>query len=256
MRRPSESGEGLLARLNGRAETPDATTRSARAVERAEGDRVQARPADAGPEVAADRPSPLIDPDPEDAIPVLAAGIDLETYAAPPVSADPDAQLASTRRPVSALRQARDSIRSESKREAEESPDEPAAKPIDSALPDLPDALPEDPFATDSPDPFRGLEPETPARDDEEVRPTSVLPENRTTDRAPDWVDRRQIADSPSSFEPTRLTDRLGMRMQRLRDRLTPKMMRSRGDQAIGDGPEEAKGFPRLFRRHRDGLPH
>ncbi|MEW4568782.1 hypothetical protein AB1L88_13025 [Tautonia sp. JC769] len=279
-RRPSDAGGGLLARLNARAEEPQSTPTQApapirvdrpdRVAERAEDRGVPPRSDDPNPRVVENR-SPLIDPDPEDAVPILAAGIDLETYAAPPqVSADPEAQLASTRRPVSALRHAREAIRSGSAPdpapdpepdpapEAEEAPEGPASRPIDAAIPDLPDVFPDDPFASDSADPFQGLEPRAPARADEAVRPSSVRPEERPTNPAPSWVDRRAVPADPSAslFEPTRLSDRLGMRMQRLRDRLTPKGLRSVEDRAaVEEGPEEAKGgFPRLFRRHRDGL--
>lgn len=251
---PSASGEGLLARLNGRAER--SLIRSERFEERAK--KEATGPLTAGSEPAVEvKPSPLITTEPVEASPILEAGIDLETYAAPPaVSADPDARLASTRRPIPALSHARESIRSESIEETQEedTPTEPSAKPIDAGIPDLPDLFPEDPFTTPTPDPFQGLEPARPARDDENVRPTSALPEKRATDRSPDRVDPNQAVETPAPFAPTRLTDRLGMRIDRLRDRLTPK--RFREDRSAVPGTSETKGFPRLFRRQRNDEGH
>ncbi|WP_152052880.1 hypothetical protein [Tautonia marina] len=251
----SASGEGLLARLSGRAER--SLIRSERFEERPR--KEATGPLTAGSEPAVEvKPSPLITTEPVEASPILEAGIDLETYAAPPsVAADPDAQLASTRRPVPALSHARESIRSNSIAETQEedAPTAPSAKPIEAGIPSLPDVFPEDPFATESPDPFQGLESSKSARNDDDVRPTSVLPEERATDRSPDRVESSQAGEALSPFGPSRLTDRLGMRMQRLRDRLTPKRLREDRSTEM-EASEATKGFPRLFRRSRNDEGH
>ncbi|WP_169972623.1 hypothetical protein [Tautonia rosea] len=254
-RQPSSSGEGLFARLIGRTEP--AFSQSERIEGRSEGLALRPRESGPTPDIETDQP-PLMGPESEliseseleNATPILAEGIDLETYAAPPIASDPDAQLASTRRPMPALSNARDLLRSVSEETVAESSSESPTEPIAVSIPDLPEVFPEDPFATESDDPVQGDQPTKADRDDEEVRPTSVHPEELASERLRDQGDPSATIKTPSPFEPTRLTERLGMRMRRLRERLTPNVVRE--DRSIDSGSNDARGFPRLFRRQHD----
>jgi hypothetical protein len=198
---------------------------------------------DRGDELASTGPpSPSGDEAPSGPPPMLAAGIDLETYATPPVSSDPDARLASGRRPIAVLRNALSAIRPEPTAEEPQAESPPASRavpvpepigPSDAAeVPGL-DPLPEPPGAGVpglDPLPEPPGEPTPPARDD--VRPASARPGPGGAERPATYVDPHLAIEAPSPFGPDRPRSRILSRVRDLGHRLIP------GRDASGeDGP-------------------
>ncbi|QDV35755.1 hypothetical protein [Tautonia plasticadhaerens] len=148
--------------------------------------------------------------------PMLAAGIDLETYAAPPVATDPDARLASGRRPIAVLRDVLTGNRQDpAPEEAEPEPEVTIEVPPDPASSP---AVEDDPTGVPALDPPPG--PEEPARDD--VLPAVARPDRAIAEGPASYADPHLAVDLPSPFERDRPGPRLLSRVRQLGKRLIP----------------------------------
>ena len=166
--------------------------------------------------------------------PMLTAGIDLETYATPPVATDPDARLASGRRPIAVLRDALSGVRSGPTRE-----DPEVGGTVEAHL--IPEAADGDRAEGPALDPLPepGVGPEAPALDD--VRPAIARPDRSIAEEPAAYVDPHLAVEAPSPFEHDRPGSGILSRVRMLGRRLIPGR----------DGPGEPAGrrrwsMPRL----------